>query len=542
MAENPAPLGGLDELELLEEGHHHDLLELFEELSFREKWERVFEGLRQPPDTGAYKWARLQTIRLLSPAAAVVVPILFFILIALFASLTPEATRSVEVKVVEPEPMEELEDIEEPMEDPLEPPEPDMDFTTTDPNLIPDAVAAPPTDFSPQPVEFDAVAMVKSPVIMKGIYGSRNPGARGQAMARFGGEGTEASVMRALRWLKRNQLDDGSWNVCKPAMTSLALLAYLAHGDTPASEEFGSTVEAAICYLIESQQPSGQFTGRDGSDYTQPIAAYALAEAFGLTKVPQIRGAAIKALRRVVNGQNPTGGFNYNLKPTDARDDTSYMGWCVQALKAAKMAGLSSEFPNFDTVWKKSIAGFQKNYGESGGVGGFGYCGKGGGGERLTGVGVLCLQFLGASRSKECRGGVRGLNRAVFRWHNIPEAWAQSPIYYWYYITQAKFHEGGETWNSWNRQFSPTLVKQQKIIPKERSGYVDHRGRPQETGSWISPGEREHNGGNGEMMDTILCCLMLEVYYRYLPTFKPPKIEKDQEIEDKDADIPIDIF
>ncbi|MBC8453851.1 terpene cyclase/mutase family protein [PVC group bacterium] len=542
MTDESVPKDLLDDLEQLEKAHHHDLLELFEELTFREKWSRVAEGLKQPPETGAYKWARLQMIRLISPAAAVVVPILVFVLIAVFAALAPKQTRSVEVKIIEPESIEDLEDIEDPIEEPLEPPDPVMDFTTTDPNLIPDAVAAPPADFSPQPVEFDAVAMTKSPVIMKGIYGSRNPGAKGEAMARYGGLGTEASVMRALRWIKRNQLADGSWNECKPAMTALALLAYLAHGDTPASEEFGSTVEGAIRFLIESQTPSGRFRGRDGSDYTQPIAAYALAETFGLTKVPQVREAAVNSLRLIIKGQNPTGGFNYNLKPTSARDDTSYMGWCVQALKAAKMAGLSMEFLDFDTVWKKSIAGFQKNYGEQDGIGGFGYCGKGGGGSRLTGVGVLCLQFLGASRSPECRGGVRGLSKAVCTWNNIPKTLSQSPVYYWYYITQAKFHEGGATWNNWNQQFSPTLVKNQKIISKEQSGYVDHLGKPQETGFWTSPGTREHNGGNNEMMDTILCCLMLEVYYRYLPTFKPPKFETGGDIADKQRDIEIDIF
>lgn len=40
---------------------------------------------------------------------------------------------------------------------------------------------------SPTPAKFDSVAMVKSPVIMKGIYQSRSPGARGRAVTAYGG-------------------------------------------------------------------------------------------------------------------------------------------------------------------------------------------------------------------------------------------------------------------------------------------------------------------------------------------------------------------
>ena len=47
------------------------------------------------------------------------------------------------------------------------------------------------------------------------------------------------------------------------------------------------------------------------------------------------RVIAEKAIKVVVVGQNPSGGWTYNCKPSD-RNDTSYMGWCAQALKAAK--------------------------------------------------------------------------------------------------------------------------------------------------------------------------------------------------------------
>jgi len=90
---------------------------------------------------------------------------------------------------------------------------------------------------------------------MSGIYGNRSPGARGRAMKKFGGNGiAEGAVLRALRWLKVNQAKDGSWPKSKHAMTSLALLTYMAHGETPESEEFGKTVQEAIKYLVKMEK------------------------------------------------------------------------------------------------------------------------------------------------------------------------------------------------------------------------------------------------------------------------------------------------
>ncbi|MFC1462873.1 VIT domain-containing protein [Verrucomicrobiota bacterium] len=52
----------------------------------------------------------------------------------------------------------------------------------------------PPVPLQPQPAQFDSVKTVKSPVIMRGIYGSRSPGARGRARGKYGG-----SVRRQAR-------------------------------------------------------------------------------------------------------------------------------------------------------------------------------------------------------------------------------------------------------------------------------------------------------------------------------------------------------
>ena len=64
------------------------------------------------------------------------------------------------------------------------------------------------------------------------------------------------------------------------------------------------------------------------------------------------------------------------------------------------------------------------------------------------------------------------------------------------------------------------------------------RGIARDIGYWDAPG-KAHSGGR--VQDTCLCTLQLEVYYRYLPTFKAPvaDAEVEKEIVSED-DIKID--
>ncbi len=530
----------LEEFEGLEELPQHDMMSIFDELTFSEKWSKVFAGLKMPKETGDYKFAKLQMIRLSAPISAVIVPILMFLLIVVLSAMAPEPKQTFQVDVMEVTPEEPLEIPEEPE---IEPPEPvEVDFADA-PDTPTDAVT-PPEDYSPIPVEFDAVAQIKSPVIMKGIYGSRSPGARGSLSGQNGGgAGPEGAVMRALRWLKVNQEEAGSWGQAKPAMTALVVLAYLAHGETPSSPEFGYTVEKALQFLLYAQTADGKFKGGDGHEYTTPIVAYALCEAYGMTQVPQLHDAAKKSVKRVVKGQNAVGGFNYNLKgPSETRNDLSYIAWCVQSLKAAKMAYV--EVDGLEKAMKRSVGGVKANYGASGDYGGFSYSGPGASG--LTGAGILCLQFLGEGKCNEVQNALAGTENAVCAWDKagIDGMHASDPLYYWYYLTQAKFQAGGATWTSWNKQFSPVLVKNQVVISKEASGYLDHTGAPRSIGHWSEgvPGTTVHGGNQNGVFPTVLCTLMLEVYYRYLPTFKAPtEVAHEEVLDDDDDDLDIDI-
>ena len=397
----------------------------------------------------------------------------------------------------------------------------------------------PDADFSPQPTEFDSVAMVKSPITFSGIYASRNPGHRGSIFGKRGGPGggSEEAVLRALRWLKKHQNSDGSWIATSggggevtwgagpiaSGMTGLGLLTFLAHGETPASEEFGMTVEGAIRYLMGNQKGDGRFKSVDAHEYCHPIASYALCEAYGMTRIPMIKEHAEKAIDVVIKGQHGSGGWDYNLN-SSGRDDTSFAAWCAQSLKAAKMAGL--EPSGLGDAMQKALAGLKSN---ANGDGSFAYTNS----ERdahkqLASAGALCVQLLGTGREKEVSSALRWWDQTQSNnsWSN-PQG--QNPVYYWYYITQAKFHEGGTTWDAWNTTFIPQVMKGQTIIRKEDSGYTDHKGNPRAIGYWVNPSGSEF-GGPSYVYNTTLCTLMLEVYYRYLPTFKGDDAAAEQEV------------
>jgi hypothetical protein len=184
------------------------------------------------------------------------------------------------------------------------------------------------------------------------------------------------------------------------------------------------------------------------------------------------------------------------------------------------MAGLDN--PGLDRAMKHAITGFQGNAHPNGG---FGYTGPGQGG--LSGVGVLCMQLLGAGKKSEALKGLAFLeDHFLFDW-NEDTGWKN--VYYWYYITQAKFHHGGKTWTSWNNSFATGLVREQIVLKGQGLEGKD-------IGFWTTKETK------GDVMDTTLCTLMLEVYYRYLPTYRPPKeTETEDDADAGDDELEIDI-
>lgn len=551
----------------VEDAAYRQMMGLFEEAPLRERFSRTLRGLNAPYDSGDHKYAVLQIQRLAAPVLAL---LLTAMLISLLLAIQQRGTAPPPGRIVA---------ISEPLNDPppdFAPiPEPPTEPTTINPTTFVGVNAAPvdmplaplpqpPTPRPPQTPGADK-RVVKAINIGGVLVLTTQPQRTGKGREELGKKygippEVEESVMRGLRWLKARQLGDGSWPGQKTAMTGLALLTFLAHGEVPGdtSPEFGQTVEKGLRFLISSQGEDGLFEHKDGNNYSHPIAAYALCEAYSMTKNPLLKEPAEKAVAHIVKGQHESGGWDYKMNPATDRDDTSYMGWCAQALKAAEIAEpVGLEVDGLDEACAKAVRGFRKN---SHPQGGFGYTAPARGG--LSGVGALCMQLLGAAAAPEVAAAMRFLEPASFSfesWEEQPYS-GSSPVYYWYYITQAKFQQGGSDWEKWMPKFTSELVRRQVV---EKDSVADHEGKMQDAGYWDSPskGESHSTGGRpvkaivysggvkgedaeqlgGRIQDTCLCTLQLLVYSRYLPTFVKIEVEEAPPTVIAEKDVPVTV-
>ncbi len=456
------------------------------------------------------------------------------------------------MKIVEPPPIEKPDIPElEPVEPPDTPVDRDSDAQSSmenDPVINSgDAANGPVSDIEvPQipnsPGIIDAVSVISIPVPPGSPLSWRNKQGIKDILEDNDATKTDPHVTGALNWLKEHQNSDGSWGEDKgrqPALTGLATLTFLGRGTTPMSQDYGKTLVMALKKLVEfggNTSADGVISG-DGNAYGHPIVAYALSEAYTLTKIPQVEEVMNKMMHVIVRGQNKNGSFNYRYnnapdqKTGEPRNDLSYAGWNYQALKAAFTAG--SNVPGIETAMKNAVTAIEKTHAARDGSFSYGI-----GGDRgsisMTSVGTLCLQLLDHGKNPYMEKGLRwlvGANNGRYLdggWkENSGNAWA---LYTWYYQTQALYQgsrDKGDAWKKWDDKFLKGVLAREQ----ERDGH------------WTSPYEKygpSRNGqGHGEgtgsvfkdspldlyIYSTSLCCLMLEVYYRYLPTFKMTSLE-----------------
>ncbi|MBO6167725.1 MAG: terpene cyclase/mutase family protein [Kiritimatiellae bacterium] len=523
----------------------------YEVKGFFTRFAEMCKGLGKPHNTREYKLARIEMQRMMAPVMAILfVGILLAVMIVLTAGAGAKK-KGIEITIAQvennDEPIEETPEEEPPDEPPPEPPPMEdveimVDNPTPGPVSTLTPVAAPPaTQVSVKPATQDTVAFVNSPVKMKSMVGSRTPGSIGAATrggGKYGDASTEAAVYKALRWLKKTQQPDGSWQSeanchykSKAACTGLAVLTFLAHGETPKQKEFGPTVKKAIEWLCANQKQTkaGTWTINDAGaeEYGLLIATYALCEAYGMTKNPNLKTVAERFLQRIVDNQSPTGGWNYGLrKESTAPDDISYGGWCIQAIKAGKLAGIHVD--GMEECIKKAIKCLKtRNYNKRTGFAYRpdrrhyeSYAG-------LGGVGCLAMQLLGYGKEPEVRNALNVMKdwRPNFdngekgdKSHERPKGSWTSPQYYYYYASQCKFQAGmaenaapadqvaWEEWNKAMKAFYPSNMKDAGEIPGPD-------GKPRKCAYWVNKDRHSCR----PVMDTCLAALQLMVYYRYLP-------------------------
>ena len=522
---------------IVEEGVNlEEIGEKYEEKGYFRRLGEMMTGLKMPHDSREYKLARIELQRQAAPLVAIVTVVMFVIVLIVVTAIQAEKKEVIEVQISEIEDNEDTLEEEQPEEPPddIEPPPEEVEIMVDTPNPGPVSqltpVAGPPSQqVSVKPATQDTVAFVDSPVKMKSMVGSRTPGSIGAATrggAGYGDATTEAAVMKVLWYLKAHQSTDGSWKGGQSTLanTALGVLTYLAHGEYPNSpspykNDFGPVVQMAVDYLCQQVNQNGDhvtMNGVDGNEYAFLIATYALCEAYGMTKNPNCKDAAYVCLDRIVKGQSATGGWDYKINPNSTRDDMSFAGWALQALKAGKMAGLHPE--GLENCIKKAVHCLQTRNFKNGG---FNYT-AGGNPTGLTATGCLAMQLLGFGSKPEVTQALDYMRdwQPAFESSMLSgKGQGAAPQYYCYYATQCKYQAGMKqgatkademTWQKWN-------AAMKKLYP---ASIIDDGMTQDHTGKDHKQGHFENHDAHTSrpIMDTCLAALQLMVYYRYLPT------------------------
>lgn len=352
-------------------------------------------------------------------------------------------------------------------------------------------------------------------------FGGRGSGMRKAMVGGFGGtKQTERAVAAGLNWLARHQNPDGSWSLgefprlctegrcggagkenSNSAATAFALLPFLASGQTHQTKgPYQNTIKRGLEWMMSHQGQDGSLTAGAGQVmYSHGLAAIVMTEAYGLSKDNRVGKSAQAAIRFIEAAQSQkTGSWVYGPAPQGEGGDTSVFGWQLMALKSAQMAGLDVKPATLDGArkWLKAAS-----KGSKGGL--FCYSVASGPSNTMTAVGLLCTQYLGASRSDGPI--VEGMEYLMAQ---LPSTTTRN-CYYWYYATQVMHNLPGADWDKWNRDMRRTLIDQQV-----KDGCS--------AGSWDpdKPTPDAFSLQGGRIMVTSIALLTLEVYYRYLPLYQ----------------------
>ena len=542
-------------VEVQEEGFFVEELDLeaigkkFESQTLLQRIKMLMRGLKAPAGSREYKEALIEMQRLLAPVGAIIIPLIFIAI--LFVCSVPEKTnkdlRNINVAKAEEEaaleePPPEMEDLTETTTDQTVETEVlnDISNPSLDNLQTPTDVVTPNTDNAPVIENANAVMDIQAPVKMRTVLGqSRSAGARARSLAKFGGDAeTERCVMRALRWLKTQQCPDGSWAGRSGTlnMTGFVVLTYLSRGIKPGADpEFGETLRKGVEYLMRNK-------------YKDAIALAALAEAYGLSRNPNIREIVEKSLNDLADQMKETiwGPHRDGSKAREPRDLTK-LTFYVMALRSAQLSRF--KIPNLQKGLDKLREGFLHQANKKHG----GFSSAFYGPPRLNYprimmwhymLGVVGMQYVGAGDNPVID---KTLGILMDEWE--PPTLTTTDISccpvranYWATMVFFNYFEGDKRWFDWNNKMKAVYKRGQH---KEVGKYQDHRGMPQEIGYWTC---EDMHIGTQPVATTCYVALQLMVYYRYLPTGQKSAWKVTEEKEEKvsgaakdDVEVSIDI-
>ncbi len=327
------------------------------------------------------------------------------------------------------------------------------------------------------------------------------------------------AVEKVLDWLKQHQNKDGSWcQSHQTAMTGMALLTYLGHCETPASEKYGESVLSAIGFLVETSAKNHGKLGSDLTDtdwpYEHAVATFALADAYNFCKeialdVPGLEEAVHNASQWIIDSQAKDGSWHYPdahtgkaaLNALNADNQLGCMN--LQALRACSYTGI--KFQDRAPCITKALA-FIKTCQAANGAIGLAAKADATHASSCTGAGALAYQIWGGADALPLKACGYLANQAKFQWSA-----ADADLLALRFNAASMLNCGGKKWSDFNAMFMPEVLNAQNDDGsfKDIGAGTDDPFRPL----------AQQFQGNGEAAvhyRSCLAALTLEVYYRFL--------------------------
>ena len=308
-------------------------------------------------------------------------------------------------------------------------------------------------------------------------------------------DATAGLIDGALRYLASKQAPSGGWSADEHpiAITSFALMAFLASGHVPDEGPYGRAVASGVQFVADSLQPDGLYFPPTQSQYMygHGIATVVLSEAYGHTRSPRLREKLGKAVDVIVRSQNSLGGWRYS--PGEASADISVTVLQAVALRAAQGAGLAVPKQTIE----RAVTYVQRCFDKP--AGGFAYmAGQKGPAFARTAAAIYSLQVCGRYDDDLIAPGVKYLlaNRDTRDWYTYGN----------FYAAPALYMVGGDVWRDW--------------YPHIQGALAGAAVREGDTVHWELTMDREPHQGVSRLYCTAVYAAMLAVPYNYIPLWQ----------------------
>lgn len=302
----------------------------------------------------------------------------------------------------------------------------------------------------------------------------------------------DTAVEKSLRWLASQQQEDGSFPSIptgQPGVTSLAMMAYLAHGHLPDAGPYGEHLAKALKFILECQKPSGiiaqqyppgaRITRRVSQEvgvtsaYNHAISALVVSELYGMGEMQdsrEMQQAITKALAATLEMQRwpkeeaaDRGGWRY-VNDFDRWDsDVSITGWQLMFLRSARNGGFDVPKQAIDDAVAYIRRAFSPEYGT------FEYIISDADtrSRAMAGAGILALAHAGYHDSPEAKQAGEWVLRQHFENYNVIETFGQQPYahdryhYAVFNSCQGMYQLGGRYWDEFFPKMARTLINNQ---------------------------------------------------------------------------------